>query len=121
MKYLVKWQKYDSKYNKWINIKKLKNAKEFVKDYEKINQDSKWSQFITSQTLLKIKVFIKFIQKIKAIVFKAIIILKIIIVTTLRKSSRIVDIWKKSSYFKESFDFFNRKRIVLFFTLLLLT
>ena len=70
-----------------MNIKKLENAKKLVKNYEKINQDSKRSQFITSQTLLKVRVFVKFIQKIKTI-----IVLKAIIATIFRKSSKIVDI-----------------------------
>ena len=50
IKYFVKWKKYDSKHDRWMNIKKLENVKKFVKNYEKANrQDSRnsQSQFIT--------------------------------------------------------------------------
>jgi hypothetical protein len=35
IEYLIRWLKYESKYDRWYNVKKLVNAKDLIVDYEK--------------------------------------------------------------------------------------
>ena len=43
IEYLIKWKDYDSKFDKWMNIKNFQNAKELVEEYESIISISKVS------------------------------------------------------------------------------